>query len=99
MTGESELAGYLKCYFLLTEDNGMTTYPYPGSGINGEYTTLSEYAGENVKMIIRDDGQSLSIRLSTPGVGQGSVANVVSGYDYFPFAFDDGGAHYVSGVL
>jgi uncharacterized surface protein with fasciclin (FAS1) repeats len=99
VTAESELAAYLKCYFLLTEDNGMTTYPYPGSGINGEYDTLSEHAGENVKMIIQDDGQSLSIRLSTPGVGQGSVVNVAPGYDYFPFAFDDGGAHYVSGVL
>jgi len=99
VVSQSELAGYLKCYFLMTEENGMITYPYPGSGIEGEYTTMAKYAGVSVKMIIDDDGQSLRVRLVMPGSGEGDVVEVVPDHDYFPFAFDDGGAHYIGSAL
>lgn len=93
------LANYLKCYFILTESNGITTYPYVGSGISGEYTSLGTYSGNGVtgkiKINISDNGSSLSIKR----VDSETQVNVIPDYNYFPFAFDDGGVHYIDGVL
>ncbi len=97
-----KLADYLECYFIPTQSNGMTTYPYLGSGVKGEYTTMGALTGGdyvNSRLIINDDGVSLSVQLYRPGVGKGNVVNVVPDYDYFPFAFDDGGVHFINGIL
>jgi len=103
VSDQEELANYLKCYFVPTSANGMTTYPYIGSGITGEYTSLETYSingfFEFSHILIKDNGQSLSVRRSRPGLDYGNKVNVVPDYDYFPFAFDDGGVHYIDEVL
>ena len=99
---QDQLADYLACYFVPTQNNGMTTYPYVGSGVEGEYNTMATWAAGdyiNSRLIIIDNGQSLSIQLYRPGKGNGNVVHVVPDYDYFPFAFEDGGVHYVNGIL
>jgi len=103
VTDQDELASYLKGYFVPTEANGMTTYPYIGSGVHGQYTALGTFSVNgtslNTMVIINDDGQSLSVKRYLPGVGEGNVVSVVPDYDYFPFAFDDGGVHLIDGVF
>ena len=70
--------------------------------MKGEYTTMGALTGGdyvNSRLIINDDGVSLSVQLYRPGAGKGNVVNVVPDYDYFPFAFDDGGVHFINGIL
>lgn len=99
IVSQAELAAYLKCYFLLTENNGMITYPYVGSGIDDVFTTMGRYGGQNAKMMIGDNSQSLRVRIVVPGPGGSEFVEVVPDYDYFPFAFDDGGAHYIGSMF
>lgn len=97
------LASYLKSYFISTNLNGITAYPYPGSGLSGNFETLQENTvdGENqyTEIKIIDDGSSLKVQRIQPEQSEGDVINVTSDYDYFPFAFDDAGIHYIDGIL
>lgn len=95
VSDQAALAAYLKCYFILTEDNGMTTYPFVGSGVNGDFDTM----GEDVPMTIFDDGSKLSVQLKNAGFGTAAKVDVVPDFDYFPFSYGDGGVHYIGGVL
>ena len=103
VTDQDLLANYMKGYFVSSEANGMTTYPYIGSGINGEYTSLEIYevngSGAFANILIEDNGESLTIQRNRPGLDEGNKINVISDFDYFPFAFEDGGVHYINGVL
>ena len=102
VTDAATLKAYLACYFLPVEDNGMSTYPYLGSGIEGSYSTLLKYNGERVPLVIYDDGSKLSVQLgtdlSTLGA-TGDKVDVVPDFDYFPFSYEDGGVQYINGVL
>jgi hypothetical protein len=73
----------------------MITYPYAGAGINGTYDSMETFG----QLLIEDDGQSLKVQRFFQGQAQGNKVNVIPDYDYFPFAFDDGGVHYIDGVL
>jgi uncharacterized surface protein with fasciclin (FAS1) repeats len=105
VTDQQKLGAYLACYFIPTEDNGMTTYPYIGSGVNGEYGTMQYYSdGTSIKRVplkIIDNGVKLSVQLGMPllGITNPEVIDVVPDYDYLPFSYDDGGVHYINGVL
>jgi hypothetical protein len=95
VSDQQALASYLKGYFVPTEPNGMITYPYAGAGINGTYDSMETFG----QLLIEDDGQSLKVQRFFQGQAQGNKVNVIPDYDYFPFAFDDGGVHYIDGVL
>ena len=105
VTDQNRLKAYLTCYFIPTEENGMTTYPYIGSGVNGQYgSMLSSSEGTSSKRVpvtIFDNGQKLSVQLdiSMTGLGTGNKVDVVPDFDYFPFSYDDGGVHYINGIL
>lgn len=103
VSNQKALADYLKNYFVPTGANGMTTYPYIGSGIQGQYSTLGTFNRDgtslNTVVVIKDNGNSLSVKLNFPGVFEGEEVNVISDYDYFPFAFFDGGAHFIDDVF
>ena len=90
-----QLADYLKNYFVPNESNGLVTYPYVGSGVNGIYNTMNT----NKQLLIEDDGQSLKVQQYSLGQEQTTKISVVPDNDYFPFAYDDGGVHYINGVL
>jgi uncharacterized surface protein with fasciclin (FAS1) repeats len=97
------LANYLKGYFVPTEANGITTYPYPGSGVDGQYATLEEYSLNDEDLlgnvIIFDDGQSIMVRRSLPDLQEGEWVNIIPDFYYFPFAYNDGGVHFIDGIL
>jgi uncharacterized surface protein with fasciclin (FAS1) repeats len=103
VSNQKALADYLKNYFVPTEANGMTTYPYIGSGIQGQYSTLGTFNSNetpvNTVIVIKDKGTSLSVQLNFPGVPEGKEVSVISDYDYFPFAFFDGGVHFIEDVF
>ncbi|WP_163707318.1 fasciclin domain-containing protein [Mangrovibacterium lignilyticum] len=105
VSNQGLLKSYLACYFVPTEDNGMTTYPYVGSGVNGEYgTSLLTSDGTsifNAPLNIIDDGSSLSVQLGMDlfEKGETPVVDVIPDFDYFPFSYGDGGVHYIDGVL
>jgi len=104
VSDQAALLGYLKCYFVLTEDNGISTYPYVGSGVNGEFDTKRAYSdGVNgvvfTQLSIFDDGQKLSVQLNGAEIGTGNKVDVVPDFYYFPFSYNDGGVHYINGVL
>ena len=81
----------------------MSTYPYLGSGVNGEYQTRHAYfdgtGTANTMLSIFDDGQKLSVQLKDAAFGTGAKVDVVPDFYYFPFSYNDGGVHYIDGVL
>lgn len=80
VTDASALRTYLHSYFLRDLENAITTYPYPGSAMkNGVYTAANGKA-----LTYTDSGSALSVTLG------GKTVHVVSDYDFFPFAFNDG---------
>lgn len=100
---QEQLANYLKGYFVPTEANGITTYPYPGSGVNGDYITMESFSVEGAefegKLIISDDGQTIRVRRSLPGLLEGEWVDVVPDFYYFPFSYNDGGVHFIDDIL
>ena len=65
------------------------SYPYPGSAMKSStYVTAS-----GKSLTYTDSGSSLSIMVD------GKVANVISDYNFFPFAFDDGCFQLIDTVL
>lgn len=70
-------------------ENALISYPYPGSAMkNSTYVTAS-----GKSLAYTDTGSSLSIMVD------GKVANVISDYNFFPFAFDDGCFQLIDTVL
>ena len=89
VTNSLELRQYLLSYFLSDRENAIITYPYPGSTMkNATYITAS-----GKSLTYTDSGSSLSIMVD------GKVANVISDYNFFPFAFDDGCFQLIDTVL
>lgn len=85
---QSLLAAYMKQYFVPTGSNGIADYPYIGSGVAGQYSTA---LGNRIGIV--DDGSSLSLDLGY------KMVNVDGSNDYFPFAFNDGGVHFITDVF
>lgn len=83
------LANYLRRYFVSSLMNTFTTYPYPGSQMNGTFMAMS---GERVQ--IAESGGQLSYALQG-----GTPVAVSQKYHALPFAFSDGCMHFVDGIL
>jgi uncharacterized surface protein with fasciclin (FAS1) repeats len=84
------LQNYLLSYFLRSPETVITTYPYPGSNMrSGIYKTAS---GTNLKYT--DTGSALSVQLENR-----QEVKVIPTYDYFPFAYSDGGFHLIEAIL
>lgn len=92
VTDANALRAYLLNYiFNSTLTPQVSGCPYIGSDtwIPGVYHSIMGMA-----VNYSDNGSSLSLRWGT-----GSVCNVVSEYEYFPFAFSDGAFHIIDGVF
>lgn len=86
------LANYMLSYFLSMNNNVITSYPYLGSDMKtGIYTSPSA-----TRLTYTDNGTNLSVQLQG---GNGNVCRVITDYDLFPFAFDDGGFHFIDSIL
>lgn len=84
------LQEYLYSYFLRSPETVITTYPFPGSTMrSGVYTTVS-----GSKLRYTDSGSGLSVQLEDR-----QQVNVMPTYDYFPFAYSDGGFHLIEAIL
>jgi len=89
VTSSLELRQYLLSYFIRDRENALISYPYPGSAMKSStYVTAS-----GKSLTYTDSGSSLSIMVD------GKVANVISDYNFFPFAFDDGCFQLIDTVL
>ncbi|MFV0506664.1 MAG: fasciclin domain-containing protein [Bacteroidales bacterium] len=111
VTDEIQLAAYLKIYFVPLSQNGISSYPYLNSGINGsDYVTmnrgysLSEVDGEmpqRLKVGITTSGTTIKFGVKgfVPSTLVGEEVEVLPDYNYYPFAFGDGCAHYINGIL
>lgn len=103
VTDEAALQAYLKDYFIPLSTATISNYPYIGWGEDTESTgglvtlnqTSSEQGVQSVNLNIYDDGSKLSVALA----GSSHRVDVTPDYDYFPFVFDDGPAHFIDGVL
>lgn len=89
---KTKLANYLRSYFITSTMNTITTYPYPGSSMKGDFYTT----GTN-KMNISEDSGNLYVKL-IGGTATGPTA-VNSKYHYLPFAFADGCFHFIDDIL
>lgn len=90
------LKNYLNSYFLTSSHNSIHDYPYVGSAFtSGKYMSENSWETEEgtpayTPLTYTDNGSTLSIQLD----GHRSC-NVISDYDYFPFAFNDGCFHLI----
>ncbi|MCC8174639.1 MAG: fasciclin domain-containing protein [Odoribacter sp.] len=93
VTNASELAEYLRYYFVSINASGMSDYPYVGSGINREFATFA--AGYTASLLIVDDGSRISITNND----RSQTVYVDNVYDQFPIAYQDGGFHIIEDVI
>ena len=93
-----ELANYLNSYFITAAQNVIPSYPYIGSDFkSGRYWSERVVQTEGAtapQLIYTDNGTSLSIQLEG-----GNKCQVVSDYDYFPFAYEGGCFHLIDDVF
>ena len=94
---KTDLADYLKGYFIVSELNPFDTYPYPGSGFKGTFDTHSTY-GPNTKLniCVNDDGKNITVQFE--GNAPASLANT-DVYHSLPFAYSDGCFHLINDIL
>lgn len=95
VTDPEALSTYLKTYFILSNTNVITSYPYPGSAFtSGAYNT--DGLG---KLVYTDSGTSISIRLE----GNSRTCKAVSVSKYttypFPYAYNDGCIHFINSTI
>lgn len=92
-SNKTKYANYLRSYFALSSLNVFTSYPYPGSGVNGELKT--DFGDYNMNLL--DDGATLKVEFIN---GENTVpANVIDKYFYLPFVYSDGCFHFIDDVL
>lgn len=85
-TQKSELANYLRHYFVSSLMNTITSYPYPGSSFQGTFLTMS---GEN--LTVSGGGQTVQ--------ALGSSVAISQKYFRLPFAFSDGCMQFIDGIF
>lgn len=90
-TNKARLANYLRAHFVTSDLNTFTTYPYIGSGLQGDFDT---YGTEKIRLI--DNGSVLSVGFVE---GEKSAIDVVDTYFYLPFAYKDGCFHLLNDVI
>jgi hypothetical protein len=86
---KTELANYLRNYFVSSLMNSFTSYPYPRSSFTGRFLAMS---GNYVE--IRDDAGALSVRPAG-----GTQVPFSQKYLQLPFAFSDGCMQFIEGIL
>lgn len=90
---KTKLANWLKSYFITSDLNTYTVYPYPGSGFGGDYDTYG-----SSKLTVTDNGAGSSLGVRFRG-GQTGTVQIVTTYYYFPFAYNDGCFHLIDNIL
>ena len=87
----SEMAEYLKYYFVKVSASSISDYPFPGAGIQGELTTFKKTNNGYARLTLVDNGDKLQLI-----DGKGNVVNITG---VFPRIYDDGAAYTIDGLL
>jgi len=90
---KSELANYLRNYFVSSMMNTITTYPYPGSSFNGTYLTM-----KGTNLYVQSMADDITISTDTEA-GVSAPVSVSQKYNGLPFAFSDGCLQFIDGIL
>lgn len=109
VTDAEKLQYYLSQYFVPLSTAVITNYPYVGWGENTEAQgglityQQSQDASFNIlssRLNVYDDGSRLSVSTTDHQTGVTSKRiYVTSDYDYFPFVYEDGAAHFIEDVF
>ena len=99
---KSTLANYLRKYFMTSQTNTITSYPYPGSSCTGTFQTVY-----NLTKSDTDPKVSLDIDVQEPfrigwrinDIAPTAWVNVSTKYAGLPFAFSDGCMQFIDGIL
>ena len=112
ITDNAALTEYLKLYFVPLSTAPFSNYPYLGWGENtADYGGLPTLQQETVtegssiviistNMNVYEDGGALYVAIADRNTGiDGKRVKVSGAYDYFPFIFEDGPAHFIEDVF
>ena len=88
-TNKTQLANYLRSYFVSSLMNTITSYPYPGSSCKGRFMTMS---GDYVE--IQEHDGAISV-----GLEDAPQVTVSRKYHSLPFAFSDGCLQFIDGIM
>ena len=88
-TQKTELANYLRNYFVSSLMNTITSYPYPGSSFKGSYLTMG---GDD--LLVESTESGLNVNLNN-----GASVAISNKYFGLPFAFSDGCLQFIDGIL
>lgn len=96
VSDKDALAQYLRTFFILSNKNTISVYPYPGSAFRSDLVYQTEGKGN---LIYTDNGTN--IRLKLEGGSHESTAVSVSSYTSFcfPYAYTDGGVQFIDSVI
>lgn len=87
---KAKLSNYLQLYFVNSQMNVFTAYPYIGSPTTGLYVTPC-----GKKISLTDTGTTLAIERE----GEADAVSVSQKYDCLPFVYTDGCMHFVDSLL
>jgi len=91
-TEKSELAAYLKSYFVSVPDNSLGDYPFPGFGVQGTWDTALRLGASGYRQIsLADRGTNLELIDS-----DGTIVPILGD---FPQVFSDGAVYRINKLL
>ena len=101
-TQKTELANYLRRYFISSTTNTITSYPYPSGSCKGAFYTVYNITKKDDEPRIDIDIESDdTFRVGWRVNGNAPVAwvNVSTKYYGLPFAFSDGCMQFIDGIF
>ena len=110
VTDKTAFTEYVKLYFVPLTTASFNNYPYLGWGetTNGGLITLQQeqkFQNGTIQIIstnmnIHDDGTALSAAIIDRQTGiEGKRVQFSAKYDFFPFVFEDGPAHFIEDLF
>ncbi len=87
----SATAEFFKYFFVRVGASGLSDYPFPGAGIQGELTTFKTTDSGYAKLKLIDEGDQLRV--------VDAVGDTVNVLGVFPRIYNDGAAYLIDGIL
>ena len=93
---KTQLAAYLRSYFITSDLTPFSVYPYPGSITKGLYQTAGSYS-----INIEDTGSTLQVNFVDKNGEAGTPAGLygTERFHSLPFAYSDGAFHLIDTLL
>lgn len=92
MSPSTEVAKFLKNYFIRVNESNLLDYPFSGTGVSKDLISFGvNAAGDPVKFKLSDDGTNLIVTDA-----KGNEVKILS---FFPKIYADGAAYLLDGIL